>query len=409
MSLSVCKRLILIDKINIMTSQKHIVIVGGGFGGVKLALDLSKSGAYRITLVSDRDDFWYFPTLYHAATGAPTDSASIPLTDLFNIYRVNLVKASATKLSRDKRYVHLSSGKKIHYDYVVFAMGVVTNYFGIKGLDQYSYGIKSIDEADRLKQHIHTQLMDEQKPDLNYVVVGGGPTGIELAAQLPAYVRHIMKKHGMPDKKVRVELIEGAKQLLPRMQKKVGRRVARQLKRLGVHVRLGQAVQGETADALMINGKSLRSHTVVWTAGQANNPFFDVNGFTLSGRHKVVVNEYLEAEPRVFVIGDNAETEFSGMAQTALYDAEYLAANFLRVADGDLRQPYKSKKPIYVIPVGDHWAAVEWGNVHLFGWIGWWLRELGDLKGFLDIEKPVQAGEQWMKEFQHDRQCPTCS
>lgn len=393
---------------SVMTSQKHIVIVGGGFGGVKLALDLSKSGAYVVTLISDRDDFWYFPTLYHTATGASTESASIPLTDLFNIYRVNLVKGSAKTLNRKTRKLKLAGGKEIHYDYIVFAMGVVTNYFGIDGLAEYSLGIKSIHEAEALKQHIHKQLMDDQKPDLHYVVVGGGPTGIELAAQLPSYIRHIMSSHGIADRTVHVELVEGAKQLLPRMGKLVGRRVAHQLKLLGVRVHLNQVVEGETVDALMVNGRPLKSRTVVWTAGQANNPFFDENGFTLSKRHKVVVNEYLEAEPRIFVIGDNAETEFSGMAQTALYDARYLACNFARSFDGDVRQIYKPKKPVYVIPVGGHWAAVEWGKVRVFGWLGWWLRELGNLEGFLELEHPVQAGQQWMKEFKPDHECATC-
>jgi NADH dehydrogenase len=240
--------------------------------------------------------------------------------------------------------------------------------------------------------------------------VGGGATGIELAGQLPGYLRSIMKRHGLnPNKhKIHIDLVEGAPHLMPRMPKAVGRAIEKQLKSLGVRLYLGKKVEGETADALMVSGKPIRSHTVIWTAGQANSPFFNANGFAITPRHKVEVDEFLRAGKDTFVIGDNADTPYSGMAQTALYDAEFVAHNFKKDADGEPKLAYRPKKPIYVTPAGPRWAAVEWGKFHIYGWLGWFLREAADIRGFLDLEAPLEASEQYLQEFVPDHNCPLC-
>lgn len=391
------------------TKKQRIVVVGGGFGGVKTALELAKHPQhFEITLVSDRADFWYFPTLYHTATGGTRKQSSIPLKELLQGKHIKVVHGKAASIDREQKFVMLEDKTPVPYDKLVMALGVVTNYFGIPGLPEFSFGIKSIDEAEELKQHLHKQILDERKPDLNYVIVGGGPTGIELAGALPGYLHYIMKHHGIKDRPVHVDLVEGNKHLMPRMPKGVGRAIERRLRSLGVRLYLGVPVQGETADELTVGGKPIRSHTVVWTAGQANNPFFTTNGFVLSPRKKIVVDEFLRAEKDIFVIGDNAETMYSGMAQTAVYDAEFIAHNFVKEAENEPKLAYRPKKPIYVTPAGPRWAAVEWGNTHLYGWKGWLLREAGDVKGFWDVETLPEAIEQWAHNLQHQDLCAVC-
>jgi NADH dehydrogenase len=405
-------RLLLLLQYSYMTSKikkQHIVIVGGGFGGVKTALELGKhSDKFDITVVSERPDFWYFPTLYHTATGGTRAQSSISLKHLFEDKPVTLVQAKVANLDRTTKTIVLENKESIAYDSLVLALGVVTNYFGIPGLPEYSYGIKSIGEAEKLKQHLHKQILDEHKPDLNYVIVGGGATGIELAGSLGAYLHGIMKHHGVSDRKVHIDLVEGSKHLMPRMPRSVGKAIERQLRSLGVRLYLGKAVQGETADELTVSGKPIRSHTVIWTAGQANNPFFTANAFALSPRKKVVVDEFLRAERDIFVIGDNAETTFSGLAQTAIYDAEFVAHNFVKEVTGEPKLAYRPKKPIYVMPAGPRWAAVEWGRVHIYGWLGWMLRESADFVGFMDIESIPEASLQWAHTLQHQDLCKTC-
>lgn len=389
-------------------SKQQILIVGGGFGGIKAALELSRDGSFDVTLLSDHNDFRYYPTLYHTATGGTKANSSIPLSRIFADSNITFARGKATSLDRKSKTVTTEDGQNFAYDTLILSLGVVTNYFGIKGLAEFSYGIKSHEEVARLKTHLHQQLIDKRQPDLNYVIVGAGPTGIELAGALPGYIKHLMKQHGIRHRAVHVDLIEAAPRLLPRLPRDTSRMVKRQLKRLGVRLYVGQTVQGETADALMVNGKPIRSHTVIWTAGMTNHPFFKDNGFSLTNRGKVWVDAYLQAEDNIFVIGDNANTPYSGMAQTAVHDGEFVAHNLVLKADGKDPKGYGVKKPITVIPAGERWAAVLWGNMRLYGWIGWILRELGDLKGFLDYEAAPDAAIQWATVFDTEESCPVC-
>ena len=383
--------------------------MGGGFAGVKAALGLCGDDRFEVTLLSDDSDLRYYPTLYHSATGGRRANSSIPLRTIFENKPVALINAAAASLDRKAKTVTDTDGTTYNYDTLILALGVVTNYFGIPGLDEYSYSIKTQSEAARFKKHLHKQLDDERKPDLHYVIVGAGPTGIELAGALPGYLKRIMKNHGIRNRTVHIDLIEAAPRLLPRLPKDTSRTVQRQLKRLGVKLYLNSAVQGETADTLTVSGKPIRSHTVVWTAGVTNHPFFKDNNFVLMGRGKVATDIYLQAEPDIFVLGDNANTPYSGLAQTALHDGIYVARNLRRRADGKDMETYWVKKPITVIPAGPHWAAVVWGNLRIYGWLGWFLREAADINGFHDLESWPKASKQWYSEFTQDDDCPTCA
>lgn len=385
------------------------MVVGGGFGGVKAALELMDDDRFDVTLLSENTDFRYYPTLFHAATGGKRAGSSIPLRSFFSNHRVAIEQGRAVTLDRKAKTVMTSTKKTYSYDVLILALGVVTNYFGIPGLKEFSYGIKSIEEAERLKDHLHRQLTDERKPDLNYCIVGAGPTGIELAGALPSYLRQLMKTHGIHHRAVHIDLIEAAPHLLPRSPRDASRMIQRRLRKLGIHLYLGKAVQGETANELMVNGKPIQSHTVIWTAGVTNNPFFKDNDFVLTKRGKVATDIYLQADDDIYVLGDNANTPYSGMAQTALYDGKFVATNLRRKASGWKLRSYRAKEPISVIPAGPHWAAVTRGNLRLYGRLGWALRSLADLIAFHDYEPWKQAGHQWLTEFGHEETCPTCT
>ena len=390
-------------------SKKDVLIVGGGFGGVKAALDLSDHENYKVTLLSDRDSFEYHPTLYHTATGGSREVSNIPLNEIFKDKNVEIVQGKADKLNREKKTIHTKDGKKYEYDILILALGAVTNYFGIKGMQEYSFGIKSLEEAEELKAHLHKQLIHDQHPDINYIIIGGGPTGIELAGALPGYVHEIMERHGIKKRKLHVDLVEAAPRLMPRMPKSVSRAFAKRLRSLGVKLYLGTPVQAETADSLLMNGKYVRSHTVVWTAGVANNPFFAANGFQLSQNGKVQVDKLLQAWPGIFVLGDNADTPFAGMAQTALQDAHFVVENLERHAEGKRPYAYKAKKPIYVTPAGPFWAAVVWGKLHIYGKLGWLIRQAADWIGYKDLNPWWKATELLLAIGNEEDNCAVCA
>lgn len=385
-----------------------MVIVGGGFGGIKTALELAGDSRFHITLITDHIDFRYYPTLYRTATGGSKRISSIPLSEIFAGKRVHLLNDKVVGLDRQARTVTTKIGHIVGYEALVLGLGVETNYFNIKGLSKLSYGIRTIQDAERLKVHLHKQLVADQRPDLNYVVVGGGPTGIELAGALPGYLKYIAKQHGMGGRAIHVDLVEAAPRLLPRMPKEVSRRVARQLRRTGVKLYLGTTVQAQTADALMVGNKPIRSHTVIWTAGVSNNPFFNDQKFQLAHNGKVRVDQYLQAETGIYIIGDNADTPYSGLAQTALYDGKFVAANLKRLASQQDAKPYVATKPVYVYPAGHKWAAVLWGHVRVYGRLGWILRSLADLVAYHDYEPWHLASKIWIAATEDEEPCSLC-
>lgn len=391
-------------------TKQHIVIVGGGFGGVKTALELAKLDAYAVTLISDREDFYYYPTMYRTATGASDDLSAIPLAEIFADKPIRLICAKLTAIDKEARLLTLDNGTVAQYDFLVLALGVITNFFNIPGLQENAYGIKSIPDAERLKRHLHAQLIGDKKLDSNYIVIGGGPTGIELAGALSHYLREIVKKHGISGRVPHIDLVEAQPTLMPRLPKKVGRRIARRLRKLGIKLYLNSRVEGASSEELTVSGKPLRSHTIIWTAGVANNPLFATSSFALSQRGKVVVDEFLRAEGSkdIFVIGDNAETPYSGMAQTALYDAMFVAHNFKLLSREDPKLAYRPKEPIYITPVGNRWASVVWGRWFFDGRLGWLLREAADIRGFLDLQSPPEAIAQYANSFEREDLCPVC-
>jgi NADH dehydrogenase len=389
---------------------KHkVVIVGGGYGGAKAALELSHDRRFDITLISDQLDFSEHGSLYKVATGHTKDLASIPLSEIFRSKNVKLVQATVTSLDRKERAVLTTSGMRFSYDALILAIGVRTNYFHIQGLEQFSYGIKSLDDAQEFKKHLHRQLSEQGRPDVSYVVIGGGPTGIELAGALPSYISKIAERHGIKKPKVHVDLIEAAPRLVPRMSKRMSRKITAHLRSLGVRIYLRTAVQAQTADALMANNKPIRSHTVVWTAGVTNHPFFSENEFQLARNGKVRVDQFLQAEPGIYALGDNADTAYSGMAQTAINDAVFVAKNLIRLADSQEPTPYVAKRPIYVFPAGPYWAAVSWGPIRIYGLLGWMLRTAADWIAYHDYEPWQMATKRLLSESVEEEACHLCA
>lgn len=389
--------------------NRKILILGGGFGGIKAALDMASHPGLDVILISDQEDFRYYPSLYRAAVGAKHEAASIPLHEIFADKNIKVVKGQAKKVNRGSKKVIVESGKDYSYDVLIIALGVVTNYFGIKGLQEHSFGIKTLQDALELRDHLHSQLLSDHQPDLNYVIIGGGPTGVELAGELPSYLQHIMRLHNMEGRKLNIEVIEAAPRLMPRMPRAYSKAMARRLRKLGVKLQLGKTVQAETADSLMVDGQPIATHTVVWTAGVTNHPFFKANDFQLNDRGKVIVGQYLQTEPDIYVIGDNADTEYSGMAQTALYDGAFIADNLKRQIEGKDMLAYRPKRPIYVTPAGPGWAAVLWGKTQIYGRLGWLLRNVADLRAYGDYEPWFRASRHWVAEHETEEKCPVCA
>lgn len=389
--------------------QTKVVIVGGGFGGIKAALELHKNPNISVTLISNKDHFTYYPSLYAVATGGSKRQSFVPLAQIFKNTSVRIVEDTINRFDPKGRSV-ASSQHTYTYDYVIFALGVVTSYFGIKGLDDYSFGIKSVQEVDAFRKHIHDEMIADRKIDKQYVVVGAGPTGVELAASLSHHIQHIAAAHHIRHSKIRIKLVEAAPRVLPRMSEDASEIVHRRLLDLGVDVMVNETVEWQDDDEVFVSGRSLPTKTVVWTSGVSNHPFFErhSDAFKLAPNKKVIVDDYMQINDHSYVIGDNAATPYSGLAQTALHDAIYVARDIIYRVSGKQRPPYKVVKPPVVVPVGDRWAILEWNAIMVADYIGHIVRRLADLIGYSDMLPLGMAFRSWQSETRREYGCQTC-
>jgi NADH:ubiquinone reductase (H+-translocating) len=374
-----------------MAKKTNVTIVGGGFGGVKTALELSKDSNNHITLISDKDYFQYYPALFSTATGHDGRESFVPLKDIFSSCKnVTLIHDSIQSIDAAKML--LKGEQSYHYDTAVLALGSVTTYFGIEGLDTFAYGIKSQSEIVKLQEHLWQEMSDGSDDETNYVIIGAGPTGVELAGALGAYIRMLRKEFGIRKQRVSINLIEAAPRVLPRLSEGTSKRAHQRLRQLGVNVKVNTKVEKQTAEELVVNGKPLMTQTVIWTSGVANAPFYKQNAsqFQLNERGKVMVDEAMLAAPNVYVIGDNADTPYAGLAQTALHDALYVSK---RIKGSP--KTYSAKLPPCVVPIGENWALFEWGKMRFYGRPASIMRSLADMIGYHDVLPIGWAFKAW--------------
>jgi len=386
-----------------------IVIVGGGFGGVRTALVLANKRGIEVKLISDQSYFEYHAALYRSATGRSPLEVAIPLEEFFSFAKnVEVIEDKIIDIDDVNQRVIGESASKYSYDSLVLATGNVTEYFNVTGLREFAFGVKTIQEALKLKRHLHDQLLNSES-ERNYVVIGAGATGVELSAELTAYLKKIRHKHKIKHA-FTVDLVEAGPRVLASMPKEFSRKVERRLKKLGVKTIFNTAVKAEHVDDIQLPQGSIASHTVIWTAGVGNNPLLTKHPqiFEFGKVGRVKVDQHLQAVPNIYVIGDSAVTTYSGMAQTALHDANFVAKNLLRTSQGKPELLYKPKRPIYAIPVGSRWAAVLWGETKIYGRLGWVLRRLADLKLYLLFLPLLKALTTWRYGFVEEEVCPIC-
>lgn len=382
----------------------RIVIVGGGFAGVKAAIDLSKQGVKDITLISDQDYFLHHATLYATATGRSHQESVIPLSDIFTPHKVvTLVKDTAISID-DTRKLLVCSNASYGYDTLILALGVVTSYFNIEGLANHSYGIKTLPEVESFRDKLCEITDLKHITHKNYVIVGAGPTGVELAAALREYINELCRNNPPKESKFDVTLIEAAPRVLPRMSEVASTLVERRLKALGIDVMTSQKVEACSEKDIVVDGKRIHTETVVWTSGVTNHPFFTKNKdlFTIAKNGRVEVDDYLQAAPNIYVIGDNANTRYTGTAYTALHNAKYIAKHIAAKARGELTVPYVPKLFATTVPVGENWAILEKRSLRIAGWLGAKVRRFTELRDYLYLVPFHTAWRAWMAHYIRD-------
>ncbi|MBK9712338.1 MAG: NAD(P)/FAD-dependent oxidoreductase [Kouleothrix sp.] len=385
--------------------RPRVVIVGCGFGGLSAARKLA--GADLDVLLIDRNNYHgFWPLLYQVATaGLEPEAIAYPARAIVRKYpNVAFLMAEARGVDFARRLVQ-TDGPQIPYDYLVLAAGSANNYFGNQALAEQTFGMKDIDDAERLRNHVlraFEQAVREPDPQrrselMTMAIVGGGPTGVELAGAFIELIRHVLRKDypSLDTRQARVLLIEGSPQLLASFPPRLQRRARQRLERMGVQILLGKTVAAvEQRQVTLKDGDTLAAGTVVWAAGVRAATLADALGAPQArgARVKVTPELHLPDRPEVFVIGDMAYLEgFHGdqpypmVAPTAIQMGEQAVQNIVRARRGEPLRPFHYVDKGQMATIGRRAAVMDAFGVQLSGrlaWLGWLLVHLIQLVGF---------------------------
>ena len=383
--------------------QKTVVIVGAGFGGLRLARALS-SAPVNVILVDRRNYHLFQPLLYQVATAglSPGEIAHPVRAILRGQANLEFRLAEVQAVDFASRQLRTPTGD-IHYDFLVLAIGSQTDYFGMHNLARHSFGLKDIHEATAIRNHILRQFeLAAQEGDparrraqLAFAVVGGGPTGVEAAGALAELARLVLLKDftSIDASDVRVLLLEAASSILGAFPAELRQVAADTLCRKHVELRYGAAVSDFDGEQITLrSGEVIPAQTMIWAAGVRAESLADTLGVSQGKLGQVVVQPTLQLpdHPEVFVIGDAAYLEAEGqalpmMAPVAVQQAETVAENLNRLLAGQPLLPFVFKDPGSLATIGRNAAVARLGKFHFHGflaWVLWLVVHLVQLIGF---------------------------
>jgi NADH dehydrogenase len=376
------------------TGRPHVIIVGGGFGGLSAARGLG--GAPVDVTVLDRTNHHLFqPLLYQVATAtlAPSDITA-PIRYLLRAQRnTTVLMAEVRGVDVDRRVVTIDDGRELSYDYLILAPGSRHSYFGHSEWEPNAPGLKSIQDAREIRRRFLLALEAAEKSDdaaerdalLTFVVIGGGPTGVELAGILPTIVRGPMREEfrRIDTRKTRVILLEGGPRVLPSFPESLSTRALRDLQDLGVEVRTDTLVTRVEPGAVWIGGERLPTGTVLWAAGNSASSLGESLRAPLDRAGRVLVEPDLSVpgHPEVFVVGDLAAFPWQGgdapwvpgVAPAATQEGAAAARHLRRTLAGKPRWPFRYRNKGNLATIGRHRAVADFGRVRISGFVAWWL------------------------------------
>lgn len=393
--------------------SKRIVIIGGGFGGVYTARYLAKMGKkYDVLLINRNNYFLFTPLLHEVATGGLSEeSVAEPLREVFRKTNVNFLQTEVTGIDRKNKIVETKL-KDVPYDYLVIATGATTNFYGMQ-CDDKCFTLKDLKDAVDLRDHIITAVQQastetdhkKRKELLTFVVVGGGPTGVELVAEISEFVCDTMcydyTKFAVKPGEVSIILVHAGQVLLSQSSEKVQSYAKKTLEKKNIQIRFGTRVQKVKNNKVYISDKEkISAGTVVWTAGvSAQMPSFKER-VVLSDHKRIRADEYLRVEGSTneFVLGDVAGDRIDSpmLAQVAVNQAKVVAKNICASIRGKKLKTYNYKIKGTLVSLGQWNAAGDIGSfITIKGRFTWWLWRTIYLFKFNSWRKRFRIVSEW--------------
>lgn len=375
-----------------MAPTPRVVILGGGFGGLYAAKRLSGAGVI-ITLVDKRNHHLFQPLLYQVATAALNPSEiAMPLRRIFRRNPdVQVLLGEATAVDLQSRKVRLLDGE-LGYDYLIVATGSIDSYFGNDRWADVAPHLKTLEDAVEIRKRLLIAFeaaereSDEQRRKrwLTFVIVGGGPTGVELAGALSEIASHALKKdfRNIDPSSATVVLVEAKERLLPAFPERLSRDALGQLQKLGVTVITGRVVTEIRPDLVRVGDEPIEASTILWAAGIQASPLGKALGAPTdrSGRVAVMPDLSLPGHPEVFVIGDLASVQVDGetvpaMAQGAIQGGRHAADSIKNAIKGMPARRFRYKDKGTMATIGRAAAVAQLAKPHLAlsGWLAWLL------------------------------------
>jgi NADH:ubiquinone reductase (H+-translocating) len=400
-------------------SLPRVVIVGGGFAGLAAAKALRKTAA-QVVLIDRSNHHLFQPLLYQVATSvlSPGQIGSPIRGILRKQTNTTVILGEVTSVDRSKKAVYVSNGFRenipVTYDYLILATGVTHSYFGHDEFAPFAPGLKSLADAVAVRNKIlqafeqaETEEDPSRHPDLlTFVLVGGGPTGVEMAAAIAVLVRTTLRREfrRIDPTSARIMVIDRGKRILGTFSEEISEAAKKRLERLGVEVRLGVGVDNIDADGVTVAGERIPSKVVIWTAGVAPSPAAKwLNAETdRAGRVRVQPDLSVPGLADVFVLGDTASFDkdghaLPGVAQVAIQQGRYAGRLIARrISGGTIPKPFHYFGKGNMAVVGGGFAVLQTGKIRMSGLIAWLAWGLVHLQFLAQSSERVSVLLQWI-------------
>ncbi|MEM1086777.1 MAG: NAD(P)/FAD-dependent oxidoreductase [Pseudomonadota bacterium] len=399
-----------------MAEKHHVVVVGGGFGGLSCVNEIRGKRNVRVTLIDQKNHHLFQPLLYQVATTIlPTSDVAWPLRRLVRKCRnVTTLMAEVSGVDKDAKTVSLSNGETISFDSLVLATGARHSYFGNEHWEEHAPGLKTLEDAIKIRRRILSAFEkaelatteEERKAHQTFAIIGAGPTGVELAGIIAELAHSVLPKEfrRIDTRRTRVLLIEGSDRILRALPEDLSDYAAKALEKLGVEILTDHRVTDITADGVQANDKFIRSHTAIWAAGVRASKaaeWLDMEA-DRAGRAVVTPQLNIPEHENIFVIGDTAsvmdkdDNPVPGIAPAAKQQGKYVGKAIKRMLKRKTLKPFKYKHAGNLATIGPSEAVIDFGWTKLRGTIGWWVWGLAHIYFLIGNRSKIGVSISWI-------------
>lgn len=374
--------------------MKRVLIVGGGFAGLNAAKVLGGAAGVEVTIIDRRNHHLFQPLLYQVAmAGLSPAEIAAPIRSLLSAYaNIRVLLGNVTALDVERRVATADIGE-FPFDYLVLACGSTHSYFGHPEWERHAPGLKTLEDATEIRRRVLTAFEEAERISdegqrrrlLTFIVVGGGPTGVELAGAIGEMSRYTLAKdfRSISPDSAKVVLIEAGPRILAAFSEEQSAQAVRDLERLGVEVRSRTSVTSIDAKGVQLGEQRLDAATILWAAGVQASPLGKLAGLETDPQGRVLVEKDLTAKgrPHVFIAGDQARfthqtgKPLPGTAPVAMQQGRYIAQTILSELKGATRRDFHFVDKGQMATIGRSRAVLEMGSLKLSGWFAWmaWL------------------------------------